>query len=100
MQLLQKVGDEWEEEVRREPSTPMPTGTLPSLLLAQTLPVLPGLAAPLLRPLSPAVPGATLKPLGAPQLLPGELSPLLGVRGLTQFLSHLSHSSIKPFSLW
>ena len=93
MQLLQKVGDEWEEEVRREPSTPMPTGTLPCLLLAQTLPVLPGLAAPLLRPLSPAVPGATLKPLGAPQLLPGELSPLLGVRDLTQFLSHLSQTN-------
>lgn len=100
MELLQKVGDQWEDEVRHEPSAQMPRGTLPSLLLAQTLPVLAGLPAPLLQPLSPAVPGATLKPLRAPWLLLGDLSPLLRVRGLTQFLSHLSHSSIKPFSLW
>lgn len=100
MQLLQKVGDQWEEEVRSELSAQTPRGMLPSLLLAQTLPVLPGLAAPLLWSLSPAVPGATLKPLVAPRLLLGELSPLLRVRGLAQLLSHLSHSSIKPFTLW
>lgn len=62
VQLLQKVGDQWEEEVRSELSAQTPRGMLPSLLLAQTLPVLPGLAAPLLWSLSPAVPGATLKP--------------------------------------
>ncbi|XP_049572108.1 protein BNIP5 [Orcinus orca] len=86
--FLKKVGDQWEEEVRGKLSAQMPRGLLPSPPPpCSSPPVLLGLSAPLLQALSPPLPGAALKPLVAPQLLLGELSPLLKVRGLTQFLS-------------